>query len=172
MAGLLIGRKYGNNQWVYNIFLLSEAGFTNLIFAAFYDKYTHNKSIIISGLIIFIILYIYEVISHGFLKYNNLTYSVMSVQFVLYSLYFFYLLLKDDHYINLKFSSEFWWIAGTLLFYFGNTASNLFDDKLYSISNGQKNDLTNFIFKALNIILYSCWSYSFICRKWLTTLDN
>ena len=28
--------------------------------------------------------------------------------------------------------------------------------------------LTYFIYKTLNVILYSCWSYSFICRKWLT----
>jgi len=167
--GLYIGRKYHSNQWLYNIFLLFEMGFTNLMFYYLFSRYTKNKLVIIISVILTIVLYINDLVTHGIFFYNNVTYSVMSVQFVLCSVFYFYLLIKDDKYVDLRYSAEFWWVAGILLFYFGNTASNLFDDKLYSIVNGQINDLTNFIFKVLNIILYGCWSYSFICRKWQTT---
>jgi len=169
ILGLYIGRKYHNNQWLYNIILIFVMGFTNLMFYNLFSQYIKGKWVVVVNVILTIVLYINDFVTHGFFFYNNVTYSAMSVQFVLCSVFYFYLLIKDDNYIDLRYSAEFWWIAGTLLFYFGSTASNLFDDKLYSIVNGQINDLTNFIFKVLNIILYGCWSYSFICRKWQTT---
>ena len=170
--GIYIARQTHNNHWVYNIFLLFEEGFTTLMFSHLLNKYINSKPIIIIGLALFIISYIYEIVTHGFFRYNHITYTAMSVLFVLYSCFYYYLLLKDDHYIELKYSSEFCWVVGTLIFYFANTACNLFDDKLYSIMITPKHHLSYFIFKALNIILYSCWSYSFICRKWLTTTSK
>lgn len=167
-AGLYVAKQTHNNHWVYNIFLLLEAGFSNLMFAYLFNKYINYKPIITGGLIVFILLYIYELLNHGFFRYNALTYTVMSVILVLYSLYFYYLLITDNSYINLKYSPAFWWVVGILFFYFGNTACNVFDDKLYSVMIFKKQHLSYFVFKGLNIILYSCWIYSFICRKWQT----
>jgi hypothetical protein len=69
----------------------------------------------------------------------------------------------------LKSSPEFWWVAGVLFFYFAATICNLFEEKLEDIVITSTQNLNYFVFKALNIILYSCWSYAFICRKWLKT---
>jgi len=99
-----------------------------------------------------------------------LTYSTMSVVFVVCSLYYFYLLLNDNQYIELKFSADFWWAVTTLLFYFGSTAVNIFRGKLM-IKVTSENYLTYYIYLVLNILLSLGWSYSFICRK-LTTISK
>lgn len=171
--GIYVSHHKNNNQWVYNIFILFEAGFTYLMFFELLKKHVNCKPIIISGLVIFLVLYLFGIINSGFSVYVYATYVGLSVEFVLLSLYYYYLLLKDDRYVELKFSPAFWWVTGTLFFYFVSTACDLFDEKLYSIMiTAFHQHLTYFIFKALNIILYSCWSYSFICKKWLTTTSK
>jgi len=167
-AGVYVEIKSRNNQWVYNIFLLFEGGFTILMFGYIFNQFNKSKLIIISGLVLFAILYIYELLSHGFFVYNYLTYKVMSILYVLYSFYYYYLLLNDAGYVRLKYASVFWWVTGTLFFYFGNTAVNLFDKHLAEVKIFGDQYLTYFIYKVLNITLYGCWSYSFICRKLLT----
>jgi len=160
-----------NNQWVYNIFILLEEGFTSLMFYHLLNKYINGKPVIIIGLAIFLIFYTTNIIDHGFLVYNEHTYTEMSVVFVIYSLYFFFLLIKDERYIDIGYSAEFWWSVGTLFFYFGITSVNIFDAKLDNVMlNGHH--LNFYIFRVLNLILYGCWSYSFICRKWLTTISK
>jgi hypothetical protein len=168
-SGIYVSRHTHNNQWVYNLFILAEAFFTYLMFYKLFKKYKQGNYLIIGGLALFILFYSFGIEKNGFLTYVGHTYIVISVQFVLYSLYYYYLLIKDDRYIDLRFSPEFWWVAGTLFFYFANTTCNLFDDELYTvIFTPFHQHLTYFIFKALNIILYSCWSYSFICKRWLS----
>ena len=165
-----------SNHWVYNIFLICESLFNLLMLAHLISRYSGNKYIMLPGGIIFIIAYLWEIFTHPccqiFSIYNNRTYAIMSVVFVLYSLYFYYLLIKDDLHVALKYSPEFWWTAGTLFFYFAVTASNIFYDNLSRIfMNGYH--LTHYIFRILNVILYTSWSYSFICRRWLkTTSEN
>jgi hypothetical protein len=161
-----------NNNWVYNIFLVFEAGFTHLMFAYLLGKYINSKPLIFTGLAIVALLYAYELHDnyvHHIVIYNINTYKVMSVLFVIYSLYYYYLLLEDENYIQLNNSSEFWWVAGTLLFYFTNTACNVFYQPLSRVLVWNGIHLTRYIISALNILLYGCWSYSFICRKWKTT---
>lgn len=166
--GVYIEKEEQQNYWVYNIFLLFDTGFMNLMFTYIFKQYHQSKFIVVPGIVFFIILYAYELIVQGFSlskKYNNLTYTVMSVIYVLYGVYYYYLLLKDERHIYLKYSAVFWWVAGTLLFYFGDTACNLFSNQLRALKIYQH--LSYFIFALLNIILYGFWSYSFICRKWL-----
>ena len=173
VLGIYISKHKYNNQWIYNIFILFEASFTYAMYAHLLKKYINSKSIIIIGLALFFVFYIFGIISHGFFVYVYPAYTLMSVQFVLYGLYYYYLLLRDDQYVNLKYSAEFWWVAGCLFFYFANTACDMFDDKLSKVMIPMFHQhLTYFIYKTLNVILYSCWSYSFICRKWLTTTSE
>jgi hypothetical protein len=167
ISGVYFGRKVHDNQWVYNIFIIFETGFINLMFFLIFKKNINSKPPLTVGLALFVLLYVGNLISNGFRVYSNLTYTVMSVLYVLYSLYYYYLLLKDERYINLSRSADFWWVAGTLFFYFSTTACNLFDEKLAHVMITSTETLNHFIFKSLNIILYGCWSYSFICRKWL-----
>ncbi len=161
-----------SNHWVYNIFLICEIGFTLLMYARLLNDYINSKPIILVGLALLCIVYLFELSNHGFYTYNYYTYTVTSVLFVLYGLYYYYLLLKDDNYVKLKYYPEFWWVTGTLFFYFADTACNLFYNNLKSVMLWNGHHLTYYIFRVLNIILYSCWSYSFICRKWLITTSK
>lgn len=161
-----------NNNWVYNIFLLCESGFTSLMFINLFSKHTDSKPMVLNGLALFLVCYASEIAHHGFFNYNNLTFSFESVQFVLYSLYYYYLLLKDDEFITFKSSVDVWWVCAVLFFYFGNTACNLFYHQLDNIRIYGNEQLVDFIFKVLNIILYGCWSFTFILRRWSTTISK
>ena len=157
------------NVWLYNILLIFQASFISYMFDYLLSKFVNIKPFIVSGLALLTILYVYEIWSHGVFVYNETTNTVMLILFVLYSLYYYYHLLKDDKYVRLIYSADFWWVAGLLFFYFGSTACDIFFSNIPQEKAKALGNLNSSIFKALNVILYGCWSYSFICRKWLTT---
>jgi hypothetical protein len=169
-TGIYFKIQYHNNQWVYNIFILVIAGFTFLFFNHLIKAYTKNgKYWTIPGFAIFLVLYFFWIAKHTFYSYAYPPFIFISAAFVVLGLYYYYLLLNDEKYTDLKTSPGFWWVAGTLLFYFGNTACNIFDDELASVMIKQLNQhLTSVIYKTLNVILYSFWSYAFICKKWIS----
>ena len=163
-----------SNAWVFNILLLFQMGLYSFMFEHLISKYFKSKSAILSGLAVFLIAYLYEIFflnPHGIYDYNSITETLMSVLFILYSLFFYYLLLKDESYIILKYSAEFWWVTGTLFFYFGSIACTLFYEILKSEPKSNKVYLS-YISDILIIILYSCWSYSFICKKRSTQISK
>ena len=108
----IIGRwlriAYHNNQWLYNIYMIFEAGFTSLMFSSILSRYINSKPLILSGLALLLLFYAHDVFEHGFLIYNDLTATVMSVIFVLYSFYYYFLLINDEQYVDLKRSAPFW----------------------------------------------------------------
>jgi hypothetical protein len=171
IIGKLLRTGHHSNQWLYNVFLLFEGGFTSFMFSNIFSKYINSKPLVIGCGVSLLALYTYDIVSHGFFIYNDITATVMSVVFVVYSFYYFYLLIRDDQYVDLIRSPSFWWVAGALFFYFGSTAVNLFFTSLQDVRAFGHN-ITYFIFAALGAILYACWSYSFICRKWQTTSKN
>jgi hypothetical protein len=150
------------NEFIYNIYILFEAGFTTALLSKILCPYTNAKPVIYGGLSLLILLYIIEIVQHGVYVFNNMTTTVMSVLFVLYGLYYYYLLLKDERYIKLKRHAPFWWVTGIVFFYFGSTVSNL----IFSIIVVEDNSDTfrYNIYLSLNILLYSFLSYSFLCR--------
>jgi len=233
LTALYLTRHHRQNAWLYNILILFEMSFTSLMFGELFNKYIKSKKLIKWGFLLFAVTYVAETISNiynkgitGILHFNNLTNEVMSVLFVCYALYYFYLLLKDDSYTDLRISASFWWVIGVLLFYFGSTAINLYrgfdinNQKLPVAKSGvaainklvndtvktehlknafiarndsinhksvffknqnevpatksnnvktQKEKLTEFILGVFITLLYACWTYSFICKRWLTT---
>lgn len=156
------------NVWVYNILLIFQAGFISILFASLLKVYIKSGPVILIGLALLSLLYIHEQIEHGSFKKHAITNIVMSVLFIVYSYYYFYLLLKDERNINLSFHPGFWWVAGILFFYFGAIIINLYYEKLRDLVESPKPYL-RYIFNILNVLLYGCWSYSFILRKWQKT---
>lgn len=157
------------NEWLYNIFMIFQIYFLSYMFYHLLKKFNNPKRIIFTSGSLLIVLYIYEVYKHGVLKDHILTFTSMSVLFVLYGFFYFYYLHKDENYLELKTSPAFWWVAGILFFYFGATACNLFFSKFPSVTSKTGHSPSYYIFRVLNVILYSCWSYAFICRKWQRT---
>lgn len=177
MTGIYVKRLYladklhvHPNVWLYNILLLFQASFISLMFHHLLGKYSNRRHLILSGLVLLGALYVFETLAHGIFIYNNITNTVMSVLFVVYSYYYYYCLLKADEHLTLTFSPEFWWVAGALFYFFGRTASNVLFN-IISLLNPEI--VTTYpIYKVLNVILYTYWSYSFICRKWLTSASK
>ncbi len=153
------------NAPLYNAYLLIECGFISYFFYHQYLQYTDKGKILIGWLCLFLVMYIYEGLPNHFAKFVNVTASIESVVFVLASLYFYYLILRDDKYVVLNTYAPFWWVNGTLIFYFGSTATNIFFDFLANDRISHFPASIRYItYSILNVLLYSCWSYAFICR--------
>jgi hypothetical protein len=150
------------NQWVYNIFLLIEAGFVGSVFYFLLKK---NKAWIFSGLLLFLLSYGIELCTNGFMRFLSYTNIVSSTIFIFYCLYYYYLLINEEDHHDLKKHAAFWWVTGAVFYYFGGTVCNIMFDYLSSISSETLGYPVRYIvFCVLNFILYSCWSYSFLCR--------
>lgn len=161
-----------SNHWLYNLLLIFEALYISYMFYNLLKDYINVKLIILCGSTIIVILYIFETFNHSLLKLHDSTITVMSVIFVFYSYLYYYYLVKDENYINILYYPPFWWVAGTMLFYFGSTACNLGFTKLIIINREARTQIRNIIFDILNLILYGCWSYSFICKQAIAKLKN
>ncbi len=162
-----------SNAWVYNILLLLQMGVFTLMFDNILGRFISTRLVTIISVIVFTLLYLYELFyinKEGIFEYNSITNSFISVLFIIHCLYYYYLILREDTYINLKFSAEFWWVTGTLLFYYGNIVCNVFYNVL---KQPQYNKAVHYsyIINTLILILYGCWIYSFICRKWLSKFE-
>ena len=168
LIGIYLKRNHHlQNAWVYNILMVFEIGFVNLIFLKINRKHPKFKTITLYVGILFIVLYTYDILTHGIFVYNNLTYTVMSVILVIYPLFYYFTLMNNDDYVEIGYSAEFWWVTGALFYYFGETACDLFYDKLQAVYITRLHPLTYYIYIVLNVLLYGFWSYSFICRRWL-----
>jgi len=163
LLGKFCARAYHTNLLVYNIFIFIEISFISYGFYVFLKEYADIKKLIFSVYLATLVIYIGYFIFYGINSYNILTVSVISVVFVIYALMYFYLLLKDENYVNLKFHPAFWWIGGTLIFYFGGTLANFFDDIIRQNSFGKSSNRL-FIYNTLNVFLHGFWIYAYICR--------
>ncbi|WP_343522951.1 hypothetical protein [Pedobacter sp.] len=152
-----------HNLWLFNIYIVFEI--SAILYGLYHciKRYTNPKSIFIIGLGIIVLSYIFFLTAKPFTDLNTITISVMSVIFTLYCLYYYYLLLKDENFIEIKTHPEFWWVTGVLFFYFGSTMTNIFDG-LFTVKLIGFVTLKFLIYILLNVILYSFWLYSFICR--------
>ncbi|PWS32080.1 hypothetical protein [Pedobacter paludis] len=151
------------NVWLYNLYILVEDSFVSYGLYKFLKEYTNPKPIIIVGSGLMFISYCFDLYSHGIAELHNITINVSAIIFVVYGLYYFLLLLKDDNFIRLKFHPQFWWVVGVLFYYFGGTIINLFNEVLF-VKVSTSHYLRWYIYILLNLLLYSFWSYSFICR--------
>ncbi|WP_449288971.1 hypothetical protein [Mucilaginibacter lutimaris] len=153
------------NYPIYNLYLLFECGFTSYFFFHLYKAYYYRPIWLFTWLSLFTVMYITELVTHSGKQFAGDTATVMSVVFVLACLYFYYLKLKDEHFEHLTSSAPFWWVSGTLFFYFGSTVCNTFYTYLsnYELITYSRS-MRYIIFNVLDVTMYIFWSYAFICR--------
>lgn len=163
IVGRYFARTYHTNLCIYNIYTIFEISFITYGFYTFIKQYANIKHWLIATYAATMIIYTIFTLIYGINVYNAFTISVASVVFVIYGLLYFYLLLRDENYIDLKFHPAFWWVGGTLIFYFGSTLANFFDDIIQQKFLGKYNTRL-IIYTTLNLFLYGFWAYSFICR--------
>ncbi|MDN5284657.1 MAG: hypothetical protein JWR38_931 [Mucilaginibacter sp.] len=153
-----------SNVMLYNFALIMECLTVSIVFYQFYRNHKNKMAGLIIWLAVFFVCYFLELLSSGFKNFVFKTTSFMSIVFVLASMYYYYLILKDEEFRELKSYAPFWWVSGTLFFYFGSTACNVFYDYFMGDRTQLSGLVRYWIFCFLDIILYGCWSYSFICR--------
>jgi hypothetical protein len=121
--------------------------------------------LILVGLVLVMTAYSYDLLNHGWKTRHHLAHTIFGLSMVGYSLFYFYLLLISNVYIELKSNATFWWVAGTLLFFFPLSVINIFGTPLRKILlNGD--DALYITYKVLVLVLYGSWTYAFICKKW------
>lgn len=152
------------NSWLYNIFLVIEAFFVGYMFyklMAAKVKYINSHACVF--VVIFLTSYIYGIVDKGFMEFNDFCNTVVSVCYCIMGMYYFYWLMNRDEYVAILRFAPFWWVAGTLLYYFGSTVLNIFHDTLINMKD---HSIRRYMMQFINIILYGTWAYSFILKRW------
>jgi hypothetical protein len=153
------------NFMLYNVFLVMECFVESYFFYHLYKIYNNRSKLFGGWLIIFLLVYFAELCKNQYAGYVFITSTVVSVVLVLASVYYYYQVLQEDHFRDLSMYAPFWWVSGTLCFYFASTAANIFFTYLVKDQAPQMSHSIRYIvFNILNVVLYLNWSYSFICR--------
>jgi hypothetical protein len=153
-----------SNHWLHNLFLPVEILCIGYALNKICESYFNSKLWLFTGLGAFSSLYLYESINSNFKEYSFAANATASFWIALVCCLYYYYLLKQDEYIAITKDVSFWIISGCFLFYFGTTACNLFYFYLQHINVEQNKPVRLIIFSVLNFILYSCWSYAFLCK--------
>lgn len=166
VLGLLYVRAFHqSNAWIYNVFIVFEVTYISYGLSVALKPLTAKAYVICSfPLAVCSSIYNFEIFNSNFLKFHTLTITVASVLFVSISLIYYYLLIRQKEPINLKMHPQFWWITAVLFYYFGSTIYNLFIHLLYK-DFPKSYDILSYIMLGLNLLLYSIWTYSFICNS-------
>jgi len=155
IGGIYLRKTYHHNSWLYNLFVPAECGMNSYFFYYLIRKFKPAFSLFWYWVLVFTIIYTIELTYRHLIGFVAVTTTVMSVVFVLASIYYYYLLIADQRYVRLKHDAAFWWVNGTMLFYFGSTATNLFFDYLLKYPAQQFSSSVHYIISAvLNILLY------------------
>jgi hypothetical protein len=153
------------NFAVYNTFLLVECVVLNIFFYSLIKTNRSLKKLLIAWLLFFVLFYVGELYIRKFSAYVSTSSTLMSVELIVASIYYYYVLIKEEASKPLARYAPFWWVNGTICFYFAGIACNIFfnylvQDKTSSVTFSAR----YIIVSILNVILYASWSYSFICR--------
>lgn len=165
-SGVYLRQLHRMNFQIYTVFLIVECVVVSIFFYHLYFKYKKRVALLFySWLAIFMLIYTIELANNHFKGYPYMTSAFMAVVFVIASCYFYLIVIRDEEFRELSTYPAFWIVNGILFFYFGGTACNIFYDYLaHEKLSGSSLSIRYIIFNILNVLLYSCWSYAFICR--------
>ncbi|MGB4400732.1 MAG: hypothetical protein WBJ10_15270 [Daejeonella sp.] len=165
LYGRYIGRYlHQPNGWLYNIYLIIEIAFIHFILARNIELFFRKSQLIVGvSLAVVGVMYFVETAYLQTEGFYNTTFKVFSINTVVLCLFFYYGFVKQESYIPIKKYPPFWIIAGILFFYFGGTVMNFIYNVL-TIEITPNKTIRSYINHVLILLLYSFWSYSFICR--------
>lgn len=162
--GLLVA----NNSWLYNIFLIIELAFVGFMFYSLLKaRTTLALPLLIALVLVFSFSYFYDLWLHGMMTFNTTCNAIMSVCYAILALFYFFVLIRGEDYVDILRFAPFWWVAGAMVYYFGSSACNLYFEVLVSFKD---HSLRRYVLMFLNVFLYTSWSYAFICQRWFTRI--
>jgi len=148
-----------NNYPVLHLFvLISILFFTAVYYYAFF-KTSIKRTIIVLGLVTFIILIFNLVFVEGIWEYPSIANTVLNVLLICFSLAYFYQLLNRQEFIHIEKQGLFWINAGVLFYY----AINIFLFMLFKqlIDTHKEFYMINYI---TNIIANILFTVGLLCK--------
>jgi hypothetical protein len=119
----------------------------------------------------FFSIYTYECFTQPFTIFHNYSWIFFSFSMIVACGLYYYLLLMDDEYINLGLHTPFWFVTGIFVYFFGSSVCTLLFKQLMRINIVEGISIRYLLFILFNFILYSCWSYAFLCKYKQTKLS-
>lgn len=163
---LLKGIGETDNSWLYNIYLLIEAFFIVFMFYHLLQgKIKYLNLYLGIFIVIFALSYAYDFLFHGFMVFNTNCNTIVSSCYCIMGMYYFYWLMNREEYTDILGFAPFWWVGGVILYYFGSTVLNIFQDALI---HAKDHTIRRYMIQFINVVLYGSWSYSFILKRWST----
>lgn len=157
--------KASSNHMMYNVFLWVEACFVGSFLSYIFRPYVKTQYWPWYWMLLFGGAFFTEFAYMNGAGFMHRTTTGMSVLIVVGCVYYFWLIWDGSDIANILAYAPFWWVVGTLYFYFGSTVSNLLYEQLFLLHEPRyKGSVRYAIMVMLNIILYSIWSYAFYCR--------
>ncbi|MFT7072719.1 MAG: hypothetical protein ACJA1Z_000014 [Patiriisocius sp.] len=160
--GLYIGKKYGSNALLYNIYYLFYFFYIIYLFkeAVHFSKFKKYISIC---LCFFFVVYIYSMFTIDFTKKITTWSYVTGGLFSIIAIVFYYLdLLKSDRVITIKSNTLFWISLGFLLFFVGYIPIKIIKNGIYNLQLIQS---YNLLHRTLIIIMNLCFIVGFLIAK-------
>ena len=161
----IIGHVYHkHNMWLVNIYTLVNFPTMSWILYRFSRRQKSSLIIFCISLFLFISCFITEIFYKGIFEYTVASNILSDILLFATCNRFFYLLLKDDSWIDIQRHAAFWFVTGLLLFSLCATIADVFDGQLASLYIFPHVSLYYILYMVFNLILYGCWSFSFICK--------
>ncbi|RYY56645.1 MAG: hypothetical protein EOO09_05815 [Chitinophagaceae bacterium] len=157
--------KGSSNEWLYNLRFPVEMAFFAWFFLKTMAAYRIRPQWFITGWALVVAAWMYESYTDRFMGYSDSANLLASVLIIISCCVFYYQLLRAKEYVDLPSWPPFWIVSGLFIFYFGSTGLNVFSDRLSAIYRTTGIPIRFIIMVVLNFILYTCWSYAFICIK-------
>lgn len=166
VAGSYVGNTLKlNNHWVYNIFTPIEFVFYSFLFSQYLATFWLKKIVQVFIPFYIIAVLINQIFVQGFFTFHSYTFVIGSMFMVIFVSFGFFDLLKYLNEIPLYKKPFFWFCVGIFFFYLGGTILNVYFDYLRKINENDFKFFYKTINNSLNVILYLCFSASFLCTK-------
>ena len=157
----------GNNQWMYNLFMLFDMACFAYLFYHLLEKTKFKKTVIY----LLITFYAFYIVDRFFLQNNGeyLSYarSLMGFNLIVFSLLYFFNLFdftKGEE--NLIRKADFWIVVGIFFFYLTSTIVLSITNSLTSFKYAEIIKFYNpATIKYLAMSLYSFYILGFLCHK-------
>lgn len=151
-------------QWLYNLFMPVHGLFYFYVFSKIIElKSTKTVFILASGL--FILSMLSEGFYQGFSHYFFRSYIVLCILAIGFCIMYYYSLFKQVDYSDLLTEPAFWFTAGSLAYFAIGTSVTVFFAELVSLKVKNQIPLRAIIMGIVNIVMYGCWTKSFLCLQ-------
>lgn len=103
-------------------------------------------------------------------QYNSFSESAADITLVIICCYFLFTIVKSNEYFDLARFDYFWLATGLLFYCLGSALLYQFSYLLRDYYDQTKIDIGTYVNYTLNLILYTCLTIAFTCRKKATRL--